>query len=133
MAFAGSAFAAPDIPQDILSKRDPFKMPNIAKGEGPHSALESFPTEQFKLLGILNGPTQRRAMIAAPNGRTYFVKEKMAIGQRSGVIKKITDSSILVREKTLNVLGAEENVETVLKLPSDVKQDVTTITSEHGW
>jgi Tfp pilus assembly protein PilP len=72
-------------------------------------------------------------MVQAPNGKTYFVTERMAIGDRKGVIRKITDQQIVVREKVVNVLGMEETVNSTIELPPDTKQDVKQITSEKGW
>jgi Tfp pilus assembly protein PilP len=128
-----SANAAVDIPRDLLKERDPFKMPPIVRGEGPKSELESFPAADFKLIGVLSGGKDLRAMIASPNGRTYFVRPGMVMGVRKGKIRKITETAIYVREKIVNVLGDEEDVDTVLNLPNETKQDVRTITSEHGW
>jgi Tfp pilus assembly protein PilP len=122
-----------ELPEEILQRRDPFKMPEITRERGPTSELEMFPTDKFALIGVLSGPTERRAMISAPNGKTYFVKKGVPIGQRKGVIQKITETAIHVREKVINVLGEQENQDIVLQLPTDAKQDVRTITSEQGW
>lgn len=127
------AAASVDIPKDLLKQRDPFKMPAISRAEGPKSELELYPLEQFRLVGVLAGAKRIRAMVAAPNGKTYFVKEHMILGQRKGMISKITDTEVHVREKTINVLGEAEFVDSVLKLPNDSKQDVKTITSGQGW
>lgn len=128
-----SARAALDLPKDLLNQRDPFKMPEIQRSVGPMSELELYAVSEFKLIGILSGGVQLRAMISSPNGRTYFVKPGMLLGTRKGVIRKITESGLFVREKVVNVLGDEEALDTELKLPSDTNQDVRTITSEHGW
>jgi Tfp pilus assembly protein PilP len=118
----------------ILQQRDPFKEPKLnIKEEGPKSELEIFPIEKLKMLGVMIGGAHLRAMVAAPNGKTYFVQEHMPIGVRKGVIKKITDKGILVREKVVNVLGDEETVDTMIELPLDSKKDVKQITSEKGW
>jgi Tfp pilus assembly protein PilP len=61
------------------------------------------------------------------------VKNGMVIGLHKGVIKSITDSALVVRERLTNVLGDLENQDTVLKLPAESKTDVKTITSEQGW
>lgn len=131
---AGVASAAVDIPKDLLKQRDPFKMPEITRPEGPRSDLELYPANEFKLIGIINEGRELRAMIEGPKGgRTYFVRTGMTIGVRKGKIRKITESAIYVREKVVNVLGDDEDVDTILNLPNETKQDVRTITSEHGW
>jgi Tfp pilus assembly protein PilP len=131
---ASSALAKIEISKEILKQRDPFKKPIITvPKEGPQSDLEIFPLEKLKLLGVLTGGQHLRAMVQAPNGKTYFVQEKMAIGDRKGIIKKITDQEIQVREKVVNVLGMEETVNSTIELPPESKQDVKKITSQKGW
>jgi Tfp pilus assembly protein PilP len=123
-----------EISKEILKQRDPFKKPIIAvPKEGPQSELEIFPLEKLKMLGVMTGGEHLRAMVQAPNGKTYFVQERMTIGDRKGVIKKITDQEIIVREKVVNVLGIEETVSSTIQLPPDSKQDVKKLTSEKGW
>ena len=100
------------------SLRDPFRMPSIGEGEDGviRSPLESTPLDQFKIIGIITGPDKFRAMLQDPTGQTHLVSEKMKLGVRSGLVKKITGRGIWVQEKVLNVVGQEEVVDTVLKL-----------------
>jgi hypothetical protein len=120
--FQGVAHGAGQIPEEVTHVRDPFKKPMIAKvGVKPRSELESFPVEKFKLIGIVTGPKRLRAMLQGPTGTSYFVAEGMAIGMRKGVIRKITTEAVLVRERVVNILGQEENVETELHLPEEGK------------
>jgi Tfp pilus assembly protein PilP len=134
-ALMGTAWAAPiEISKEILKQRDPFKKPTInIQKEGTQSDLEIFPLEKLRMLGVMTGGQHLRAMVLAPNGKTYFVQEKMAIGDRKGIIKKITDEEIVVRERVVNVLGIEETVNSTIVLPPDSKQDVKKLTSEKGW
>jgi Tfp pilus assembly protein PilP len=128
--------AAPVLPEAILKLRDPFKRPPIKVGaEGPKSELQAFPVEKFKLLGVMTGSDHghMKAMVQGPNGKTYFVQEKMFIGIRNGFIQKITDTAVIVREKIVNVLGQEEAVNSEILLPADAVQDVKRVTSESGW
>jgi Tfp pilus assembly protein PilP len=128
------AQAATQLPSTLLKQRDPFKRPVIsAATEGPRSELETIPVDSFKMLGVMTGGEHLKAMIQGPNGKTYFVQEKMPIGLRKGYIRKITDSAIYVREKIVNVLGQEETIESEILLPSDSKQDVRKVTSQKGW
>ena len=73
------------------------------------------------MLGAMTGGKHLTAMVQAPNGKTYFVQEKMPIGDRKGIIRKITDTEIFVRERVVNVLGIEETVNSTIELPSDSK------------
>jgi Tfp pilus assembly protein PilP len=119
---AGSAGAAAVIPEEVTRIRDPFKKPTIKKSvDKPRSDLEMYSVDQFKLVGVVTGPRKLRAMIKGPNEKAYFVAEGMAIGQRKGVISKITTTSLTVRERIVNVLGQEEAVDTQLLLPEEGK------------
>jgi Tfp pilus assembly protein PilP len=100
-----------------LSIRDPFKAPDIqAADETPKGPLERIPLDRFKLLGVITGPDRFRAMLQDPEGQTHLVSERMKLGNRQGVVKKITSKGLWVQEKVVNVLGQEEKVDTVLKL-----------------
>jgi Tfp pilus assembly protein PilP len=131
---SSSAIAKIEISKEILKQRDPFKKPIISvPKDGPQTDLEVFPLEKFQMLGVMTGGEHLRAMVLAPNGKTYFVQEKMTIGDRKGIIKRITDQQIQVRERVVNVLGIEETVNSTIDLPPESKQDVKKITSEKGW
>jgi len=125
--------AASDIPKDLLTQRDPFKMPEIPKNTATVSELEMYPVEQFKLIGVLEGLNGLSAMVVSPNGKTYFVKKGMVMGTQKGTIRKITDDALIVRERVKNVLGDLESVDTSITLPPESKQDVKTTTLEQGW
>ncbi|MBC7691104.1 MAG: pilus assembly protein PilP [Methylotenera sp.] len=113
------SFASEPPPAELLTVRDPFKRPEMPKTKiAIKSELEKFPTTDYKMVGVLTGPEKMRAMVKAPDGRTYFVYESMKMGIREGVIRKITTETILVREKIVNILGQEENIDTELQLVS---------------
>ncbi len=102
---------------EMLRIRDPFKKPQmIADASVPRTELEMIPVENFKMVGVITGPDRVRAMLVDPTGKTHFVNERMKIGLRKGVIRKITADSILIQEKIVNVMGQEENVDTVLMI-----------------
>jgi hypothetical protein len=105
---------------DMLSLRDPFRRPNLdTQNERPKSDLETFPADQLKMVGVLTGPKKFKAMIFAPNGKTYFVTLNTRVGLRNGVITRITENSVLIREKVVNLLGQQEDLETALQLVSE--------------
>lgn len=103
---------------DLANLRDPFRRPVIVDADAiARSELEFFPTEQYRMVGIVTGPERLRAMIVAPNGKTHFVAEKTKIGVRKGTVTRITATSMVIRERVLNTLGKEEIVNTELRLP----------------
>jgi len=111
-------------PQDALDEklnlRDPFKIPAIFTIDTtPKSELEMLETDKFKLVGVITGPDQVKAIIQSPSGRNHIVTEKMAIGPHGGKIAKITPDWIQIREKQLNVVGHEQSVMSYIHLPSE--------------
>lgn len=107
--------------EEALTLRDPFKRPDSAQSgaETLLSDLERYPTEQFKLVGIITGPSRLRAIIQDPTGKTHFVAERMRIGTRRGIIRKIRTDAVIVREKMVNVLGKEEAADSEIRLPDE--------------
>lgn len=105
---------------ELMKLRDPFR-----RGT-PESALvdrrpqlERLPVDAFQLVGVSMGPNRVKAILQDAEGRTFLVSEKMRLGNNGGTITKITPESLLVREKLVNVLGEEENVDIEIRLPGD--------------
>lgn len=117
LLFTSSAHAAlPASPEDpagassaletVLSEefiaqiRDPFSLPFLGSGPsgGKRPELTLFPINDLKLNGVITGPKKLRAMISAPNGKTFFVKIGDLIGLRGGKITQIQGDSITVVE-----------------------------------
>lgn len=108
---------------DLLKLRDPFRMPTIeALKETLKSELERYPVESFKLVGVLTGPERYKALVLAPDGKTYFVSENAKIGVRGGTVKQILADLVKVKEKFVNVVGQEETVEIEIRLSADPKK-----------
>ncbi len=100
--------------EDSLTLRDPFKKP--AKFADPGSdmsipELERYALDQIKIVGIVTGPKKAKALITTPSNKMFIVQENDKIGVYKGVIRKIKEKSILVREKIVNLVGQEENTD----------------------
>ncbi len=114
------AHAAGTLTGEFVKARDPFRAPQIKKVlQGVKAELEQFSVDAFKMTGVVTGPDHMRGMVMSPDGKTYFVSERMKIGNRSGEIKRITTESIVVREKIVNILGENEYFDTEIKLNAD--------------
>ena len=111
-------------PEEVLSLRDPFKrlVHQVDQDTGPVlTELEKVPLSNIKLLGVITGGKEVRAMVSPPNGMTYTVSENTLIGNRSGIIVKITSKGIRVKERFINLQGDEDFNITDIKLPSAIK------------
>jgi len=101
-------------------RRDPFA-PLIVKQEktsklGDRPPLERYNLYEFKMMGVLWGGFGYNAMLEGPDGKGYFVRVGTVIGPNKGVVKKITQSSVIVEEKFKSISGAPERKETVIEL-----------------
>lgn len=111
----------PDIEQQALEMRDPFKRPFVAGTTvaAPLSELENFGVDQFKMVGVITGADRLRAILLDPSGKSHFVSEKMRIGTRKGYIREIRSDQIVIREKIINAIGREEALDTEIRLPPE--------------
>lgn len=111
------------IPESYLKLRDPFKRPNLpSKKTEILSELERYSLDELKLLGVITGPKNKRAMLQAPDGKAYFVSEGGKVGNREGTVSKIGSNYIKIEEKIQNVLGQFEMVESFKELPTTLQQ-----------
>lgn len=111
--------------ENSLGLRDPFSRPAPKGGgdSGPEmSDLERFELDKFKLVGVITGPKKNKALITTPEDKMIVVSEGMAMGTRRGKVKRIYKGHLSVEEKVVNLLGQEENIETVLDLKAEVKK-----------
>jgi type IV pilus assembly protein PilP len=96
---------------DFSNKKDPFKPFVIAKASKSSSQereqkalkdalpIHSFDVGQFKLIGIVIGGKENKAMVTDPNGKGYVLKVGMTIGKNEGRIISITNSGVDVLEQ----------------------------------
>jgi len=101
-------------------KRDPFA-PLIVKEDqkaltGERPPLERYNIYEFKLAGIVWGGFGYSAMLEGPDGKGYFVHVGTIIGQNKGIVKKITQYTMVIEEKFKTISGESNRKEIVLEL-----------------
>jgi Tfp pilus assembly protein PilP len=127
--------------KDPFKKRDPFRAPKISppsknKVEGRISdgnysnipVLGEVGIDNIRVVGVIIGK-ERRAFVrvsgasgegqpaaASSTGVTYTVKEGQSIGQNDAELKAILPGGIILVEKTTNIYGQEEYLETVIPI-----------------
>lgn len=85
---------------DAHQLRDPFA-PLIVKREERRkgvSPLESYDIEELKLTGVAWDSKGRMALIQAPDGRFYIVRENDRIGFSGGRVIKILKEAVEIKE-----------------------------------
>src|SRR4051794_36183775 len=95
---------------DFTKKKDPFK-PFVAEPPKPLPGMRTrlpgggdipiqmYEVNQFKVIGLIAGLKENKAMVIDPAGKSYVLKEGMAIGKYGGRIMAITGTYIEVREQ----------------------------------
>ena len=105
---------------NATGRRDPFA-PIIQKEEkqaklGDRPPLERYNLYDFKMTAVIWGGFGYNAMVEAPDGKGYFVRVGTVMGPNKGVVKKITESEIVVEEKFKNFSGETERKDIVIEL-----------------
>lgn len=88
-------------------KRDPFRPSKELTGS--KNMLTSFDVTRFQLVAILTGMGSPRAMLSLPNKETETVRIGDKIGKNSGVIHRINDSEVVIKESYKDYLGKERS------------------------
>ncbi len=91
-------------------RRDPFvplttiRRPIENAGE-PATPLERYDLTQFRLIGIVIGRGEPKAMVVAPDGKSYMLSKGVKIGKNNGVIIEMNSEVIRVLEKYYDFSG----------------------------
>lgn len=99
-------------------RRDPF-IPVVgtrvsAFAENP---LESFDITQFQVKGLIIGLGEPKAMVVAPDGKSYILRKGMKIGKSNGVIREINRERIVIEEQYPDISGTiHKNIQEI-KVP----------------
>jgi type IV pilus assembly protein PilP len=112
--------AVPEIKQETPQKhefvyvsegrRDPFvplttiRRP-VAETAEPETPLQSFDLSQFKLVGVIIGKGASKAMVVAPDGKSYVLAKGVKIGKNNGVVIGINSDAVRVEEKYYDFSG----------------------------
>jgi type IV pilus assembly protein PilP len=98
-------------------KRDPFRSFILEQAKN-HDIRDRGPLEQFELAqlalqAVVWDTPRPRALVTDPSGRGYIVAEGTPIGKNEGVVTKIADNLVVVRETYVDYLGerTEKDIE----------------------
>ncbi|HXW69379.1 MAG TPA: pilus assembly protein PilP [Dissulfurispiraceae bacterium] len=113
--------AVPSIAYEYNAKgrRDPFATlivkvePETKKGSIP---LENYGVNEFKLTAILWSKAVFYALVFAPDGKSFTLREGTTIGLHGGKVDKITKDSVIIKEFLKDYRGRVKPNYTILKL-----------------
>jgi type IV pilus assembly protein PilP len=120
---------APTNQFDFSGKKDPFKPYVIVKAVPVQSSadskkslkdplpIHSLDVSQFKLIGIITGAKENRAMVTDTGGKGYVIKVGMSIGKNDGKVVSITTNGVEVVEQFKDENGRVHKENIKLTLP----------------
>lgn len=107
-----------------VGKRDPFRSYlSVMKEEGEPKQerkleqTEKFELDQYKLVALISGTSQPRAMVEDPNRDGHIIRIGSRLGKNGGRITRISNSSIVVVEEFRAPTGERIRVPITVKLP----------------
>jgi len=108
-----------------LGKRDPFQVPRpIVRDVATYETdLFRYPVEQFQLKAILKSRNKSQILVEDPKGKNYVLEEGAVLGRGKATISRILDKEVILTEKGINYLGAQELSEKVLSLVSEESRE----------
>ena len=116
-----------------LGKRDPFKEVTSNQDSRKPSSIyptESYDLDQLVLKAILRMSGKSRAVLEAPDGKTFVVFEGDVVGRERATLSRILKSEIIFTQKTFNYLGSGSLIERVVSLPAEDSTETRLISSE---
>jgi Tfp pilus assembly protein PilP len=97
-----------EVPPEVLR-------PKPRQPERPPGPLERFDLSALKLVGIVWGELGRKALIKAPDGKSYFATLETYMGKYSGKVIAIENDRLVIEEQYLN--SEDKLVSKTLTLP----------------
>lgn len=97
-----------EVPPDVLR-------PRPRSPERPLGPLERFDLSALKLVGVVWGELGRKALIKAPDGKSYFATLETYMGKYSGKVIAIENDRLVIEEQYLN--AEDKLVPKTLTLP----------------
>jgi type IV pilus assembly protein PilP len=119
-----------DYVYDSTDKRDPFQ-PFIAMQtplrpadeEIPLTPLQKYDLSQLKLVAILVGTGEDRAMVEDSEGKGYIVKKGVYVGRNFGKVKAVLKDRVIIQERYKDYQGKVQEKEIVLRLHSPGEEE----------
>ena len=102
-------------------RRDPFRPPRLGAGTTAalgetRTPLERYEIGQLRLVAVIYGSNQPRAVVEDDQGLGYIVKPGTRIGPNGGEVAAIDRGRMVVRETYTDFYGEQRPSETILEM-----------------
>jgi type IV pilus assembly protein PilP len=106
----------PDVPGEYSynpsGRRDPFAIvlrdPKMGEENQSLPPLQQLSLTELNLIGIVWGGFGYSAMVQAPDGKGYTVRQGTRVGPNGGAVSSITENAIVVQERFTDVYGNKQ-------------------------
>ena len=108
---------------DPTGTRDPFKNPFGTLTELPIdnaiplTPLQKVSLDQLRVIGVIIGKGEPKAMVIAPDNKSFVLKKGTKIGRNNGAVASITTDSIIIEEQYLDFTGEVKTKMQEIMLP----------------
>lgn len=114
--------AAPDYVYNPTGTRDPFSNPlsalvDVGETGIPLTPLQRFDLNQLRLIGVIIGKGEPRAMVIAPDEKSFILRKGVKVGKNNGVVVGISTDSVSVREDYIDYTGDKQTRIEEIRLP----------------
>jgi type IV pilus assembly protein PilP len=104
-----SELSPPPYRYDPTGRRDPFEslldVKKPVSTEVPLTPLQKFGIGQLRLIGVIVGKGEPRAMVVAPDGKSYILKKGIKVGKNDGKVVDINQDAVVVEESYADFSG----------------------------
>jgi len=113
---------APVAVYNPAGKRDPFVAflkvykKDATPSTGSLPPLQRYELGEFRLVGVIWGAKVSRALVENSEGKGFTLTVGTKIGRSGGVVTRITDKEVVVREEFRDYMGLKVKRESSLKL-----------------
>jgi hypothetical protein len=123
-AAAGGGFAGSggDFSYDAKGRRDPFRsyeweyMKREVADSQRAGPLEQYDLTQLAIVGVVWDVGRARALVRDPSGMSYVVATGARMGKNEGLVTRIDDNLVVVRERYVDLYGNETSQDVELRI-----------------
>lgn len=108
---------------DLSDQKDKEAPPEVRK-DRIREFLEGFPLDSIKMVGSLRDKKGTRALVQV-GGRIYSLAAGSFMGKDSGVVTKIEQDFIVIKEFFSDVSGKWSTRESIIKIESDSNKNIS--------
>jgi type IV pilus assembly protein PilP len=111
-----------DFSYDASGRRDPFRsyeweyMKRGLADASEVGPLEQFDLAQLSVVGIVWNIGRARALVQDPSGMSYVVAQGARMGKNEGLVLRIDDNLMVVRERYVDLYGNESTQEIEMRI-----------------